>query len=128
GRALPTELHGQTGFALARDAKVPKPPFERPWDRLVPAKSVRKLTARSGLSKKFLRPRPVDVQRIRLLDSVSSVLPRRRESTKNMMIKITNMASPIPMFIGVSSPGAGVGLEVGVGGGAFFAANMAWAY
>jgi hypothetical protein len=28
--------------------------FERPWDRLVPAKSVRKLTARTVVSKKFL--------------------------------------------------------------------------
>jgi hypothetical protein len=42
----------------ARDSKVPKPrqnlQFERPWDRLVPAKSVRKLTALIVLSKKFL--------------------------------------------------------------------------
>src|SRR5437660_2544445 len=41
-----------------RELKVPKPrqtlQFERPWDHLVPAKSVRKLTARSGVSKKFL--------------------------------------------------------------------------
>src|SRR5205823_12123622 len=32
-RALPTELHGLTRFARAREAKVPDPSFERPWDR-----------------------------------------------------------------------------------------------
>src|SRR5437660_3772428 len=41
-----------------RELKVPKPrqtlQFERPWDHFVPAKSVRKLTARPWVSKKFL--------------------------------------------------------------------------
>jgi hypothetical protein len=32
--------------------------FERPWDRFVPAKSVRKLTARVGVSKKCLGAAP----------------------------------------------------------------------
>src|SRR5947199_4655830 len=48
----------QTGFALCLRFKSPKAAsnlqFERPWDHLVPAKSVRKLTARVGVSKKFL--------------------------------------------------------------------------
>src|SRR5438874_3636804 len=41
-----------------RELKVPKPrqtlQFERPWDHFVPARSVRKLTARPWVSKKFL--------------------------------------------------------------------------
>jgi hypothetical protein len=45
-------------FALCQRFKSPKAAsnlqFERPWDRLVPAKSVRKLIAAKGVSKKFL--------------------------------------------------------------------------
>jgi len=48
----------QTGLAFCQRFKSPKAAsnlqFERPWDRLVPAKSVRKLTARTVVSKKFL--------------------------------------------------------------------------
>src|SRR5438876_5086558 len=48
---------------FATESKVPKPcqicNLNDPWDRLVPAKSVRKLTARPWLSKKFwIEPRP----------------------------------------------------------------------
>jgi hypothetical protein len=49
--------HGEPVLLPARELKVPEPSqtlqFERPWDRLVLAKSVRKLSARSGVSKKF---------------------------------------------------------------------------
>src|SRR5438552_17479268 len=47
----------QTGFALCLRFKSPKAAsnlqFERPWDHFVPAKSVRKLTAATVVSKRF---------------------------------------------------------------------------
>ena len=56
--APPRQPERQTGFAFCQRFKSPKAAsnlqFERPWDRLVPAKSVRKLTARTVVSKKFL--------------------------------------------------------------------------
>src|SRR5437016_2617710 len=56
--APPLRAERQTGFALYQRFKSPKAAsnlrFERPWDRLVPAKSVRKLTAPTVVSKKFL--------------------------------------------------------------------------
>jgi hypothetical protein len=55
--APPRRAERQTGFALCQRFKSPKAAsnlqFERPWDRLVPAKSARKLTARIIVSKKF---------------------------------------------------------------------------
>src|SRR5437667_2502744 len=57
--APPQQAERQTGFALRQRLKSPKAAsnlqFERPWDRLVPAKSARKLTAPMGMSKKFWR-------------------------------------------------------------------------
>ncbi|PYL80206.1 MAG: hypothetical protein DMF21_09750 [Verrucomicrobia bacterium] len=57
--APPLQAERQTGFALYQRLKSPKAAsnlqFERPWDHLVPAKSVRKLTARIAVSKEFLR-------------------------------------------------------------------------
>jgi len=55
--APPRRAERQTGFALCQRFKSPKAAsnlqFERPWDRLVPAKSARKLTAPIVVSKKF---------------------------------------------------------------------------
>ncbi|PYK76412.1 MAG: hypothetical protein DME39_01445 [Verrucomicrobia bacterium] len=57
--APPLQAERQTGFALYQRLKSPKAAsnlqFERPWDHLVPAKSVRKLTAATVVSKKFWR-------------------------------------------------------------------------
>src|SRR5947208_15232570 len=55
---LHSEAERRTGFTFRQRDKSPKAAsnlqFERPWDRFVPAKSVRKLTARVGVSKKFV--------------------------------------------------------------------------
>src|SRR6266480_536501 len=55
--APPRQSERQTGFAPCQRFKSPKAAsnlqFERPWDRLVPAKSARKLTAPMVVSKKF---------------------------------------------------------------------------
>src|SRR5207253_8621388 len=58
GRALPTELHGRTGFARAREAKVPEPPFERPWDRFVQQKASANYQPGLPCQSKFLADPP----------------------------------------------------------------------
>src|SRR5438034_10003397 len=86
-----------------RESKVPKPrqtlQFERPWDHFVPAKSVRKLTARSWVSKRFLLRR----YRIRPLLASPSLFPLvTRRATTAM---ITSTAIAIPILSGVIKPG-----------------------
>jgi len=55
--ARPRRAERQTGFAFCQRFKSPRAAsnlqFERPWDRLVPAKSARKLIALNVVSKKF---------------------------------------------------------------------------
>src|SRR5438874_9180906 len=110
----------------AREIKVPKPrqilQFERPWDHFVPAKSVRKLTARVGVSKKFVR-----AGRYRILPLVSSIFPR--VTRRQIIAIITRAAMAMRTFNGVIKPGfSGVGVGVAVGAGAFFAASIPCAY
>src|SRR5207245_10262916 len=56
--APPSQPERHTRFSSCQRFKSPRAAsnfqFERPWDRLVPAKSVRKLTALIVVSKKFL--------------------------------------------------------------------------
>ena len=112
----------QTGFALCQRFKSPKAAsnlqFERPWDRLVPAKSVRKLTARIIVSKKFLgaergcRVR-YNTESHRILPLVSSGFPRVTKRT--MMAMIMSAATAMPTLSGVIKlePGVGVGVAEG---------------
>src|SRR5439155_20796249 len=124
--APPRRAERQTGFALCQRFKSPTAAsnlqFERPWDRLVPAKSVRKLTARVSVSKKFLSAGPY-----RILPLVSSGFPRVTKRMITAMIIRTAIA--IAIFSGVIKPGfGGVAVGVAVGGSAFFAARIACAY
>src|SRR5439155_14547551 len=82
------------------------------------SKSVRKLTARVGVSKRFVR-----VARYRILPLVSSIFPL--VTRRQIIAIIRSTAIAIPMFSGVIKPGfRGVGEGVAVGGGAFFVATM----
>src|SRR6266704_5380123 len=89
---------------------------------LLSSKSVRKLTARVGVSKRFVR-----VGRYRILPLVSSIFPR--VTRRQIIAIIRSNAIAIPMFSGVIKPGfSGVGEGVAVGGGAFFAVSIPCTY
>src|SRR5207248_9182794 len=106
-RPLRGGVERRTGFTLCQRGKSPiaasNLQFERPWDRFVPAKSVRKLTARAGVSKKFVRAAGYRIRPL-LVSSFPRVTKRK------IIAMIMSSAIAMPMFNGVIRPGfSGVG-------------------
>src|SRR6266568_5104338 len=102
-RVLVFERTANRFLLLTREPKVPKPrqtlQFERPWDRPVLAKSIRKLTAHFWVSKRFLLRKAYRIRRL----LVGSSFPRVRRRTTTAIT--TSTANTIPMFSGVIKPG-----------------------
>src|SRR5437879_10590151 len=88
--APPRQSERQTGFAPCQRFKSPKAAsnlqFERPWDRLVPAKSARKLTAPMVVSKKFWLAARADGNAMRAVEgavlSASEAATRKGKSAE----------------------------------------------